>query len=50
MAPAFERDLMVVLNDVARLVRTRFDQRARVFGMTRAHWKIMARLYPQPRK
>jgi MarR family transcriptional regulator for hemolysin len=48
MAPSFDRDLMIVLNDVARLVRTRFDQRARAFGMTRAQWLILARLNRQP--
>jgi DNA-binding MarR family transcriptional regulator len=39
---------MIVLNDVARMVRTRFDQRARGFGMTRAQWLILARLDRQP--
>ncbi|MGH6870848.1 MAG: MarR family winged helix-turn-helix transcriptional regulator [Rhizomicrobium sp.] len=48
MAQSFDRDLMIVLNDVARLVRTRFDQRARGFGMTRAQWLILARLNRQP--
>jgi len=44
----FERDLLIVLNDVARLLRTRFDQRARTYGMTRAQWIILARLQRQP--
>ena len=44
----FERDLMLLLNDVARLLRTRFDQRARARGMTRAQWVILARLNAQP--
>jgi DNA-binding MarR family transcriptional regulator len=48
MPTSFDRDLMIVLNDVARLVRTRFDQRARAFGMTRAQWLILARLSRQP--
>ena len=43
-----DRDLLVVLHDVARLIRTRFDQRARAFGMTRAQWVILARLSRQP--
>lgn len=47
MPTSFDRDLMIVLNDVARLVRTRFDQRARAFGMTRAQWLILARLNRQ---
>ncbi|MBV9569636.1 MAG: MarR family transcriptional regulator [Alphaproteobacteria bacterium] len=44
----FERDLLIVLHDVARLLRTRFDQRARARGMTRAQWVILARLSRQP--
>jgi MarR family transcriptional regulator for hemolysin len=48
MPASFDRDLMIVLNDVARMVRTRFDQRARAFGMTRAQWLILARLNRQP--
>jgi MarR family transcriptional regulator for hemolysin len=48
MPASFDRDLMIVLNDVARMVRTRFDQRARAFGMTRAQWIILARLNRQP--
>lgn len=45
---SLERDLLIVLNDVARLLRTRFDQRARSRGMTRAQWIILARLQRQP--
>jgi DNA-binding MarR family transcriptional regulator len=48
MQQAFERDLLIVLHDVARLLRTRFDQRARTRGMTRAQWIILARLARQP--
>jgi len=44
----FDRDLLIVLHDVARLMRTRFDQRARARGMTRAQWVILARLSRQP--
>ena len=44
----FERDVLIVLHDVARLLRTRFDQRARARGMTRAQWIILARLSRQP--
>lgn len=44
----FDRDLLIVLHDVARLMRTRFDQRARENGMTRAQWVILARLSRQP--
>jgi MarR family transcriptional regulator for hemolysin len=48
MQKGFDRDLLIVLHDVARLLRTRFDQRARARGMTRAQWVILARLSRQP--
>jgi DNA-binding MarR family transcriptional regulator len=48
MSPTFERDVLIVLNDVARLMRTRVDQAARAYGMTRAQWIILARLDRQP--
>ncbi len=48
MQKPFERDLLIVLHDVARLLRTRFDQRARARGMTRAQWVILARVNRQP--
>jgi DNA-binding MarR family transcriptional regulator len=43
-----DRDFLILLNDVARLLRTRFDQIARTRGMTRAQWVILARLSRQP--
>lgn len=43
-----DRDFLIILNDVARLVRVRFDQMARTRGMTRAQWVILARLSRQP--
>lgn len=48
MHQPFDRDLLIILHDVARLMRTRFDQRARARGMTRAQWVILARLSRQP--
>lgn len=48
MQHSFDRDLLIVLHDVARLMRTRFDQRAREHDMTRAQWVILARLSRQP--
>ncbi|MGA9796119.1 MAG: MarR family transcriptional regulator [Rhizomicrobium sp.] len=48
MSNSLERDLLVLVYDVARLMRTRFDQRARTRGMTRAQWVILARLDRQP--
>jgi len=44
----FARDVLILVNDVARQVRTRFDQRARAKGMTRAQWIILARLDRSP--
>ena len=44
----FDRDILILLNDVSRLVRTRADQRARTKGMTRAQWIILARVERQP--
>jgi DNA-binding MarR family transcriptional regulator len=38
----------VLLADVARLMRTRADQRARAFGMTRAQWMILVWLERRP--
>jgi DNA-binding MarR family transcriptional regulator len=44
-----ERDLLIVLHDVARTMRTRFDQKARAsHAMTRAQWVILSRLDRQP--
>lgn len=39
-----ERDLAFVLSDAARLMRTRADQVARQFGMTRAQWAVLFRV------
>lgn len=44
----FDRDLMLLVNDVARLLRTQFDHYARAHGMTRAQWVILARLNVMP--
>ena len=44
----FDRDLLLLLHDVARLLRTRFDQRARAKGMTRAQWVILVRVNATP--
>ena len=43
-----ERDPLVLVSDVARLVRTLADARARSHGMTRAQWMILVRLDRQP--
>src|SRR5260221_3938671 len=48
MPQNLDRELLYVLHDVARQMRTRADQRARTRGMTRAQWVILARLERQP--
>lgn len=46
---SFDRDLLIILHDVARTLRTRFDQKARTtHAMTRAQWIILSRLERQP--
>lgn len=45
---SLDRDMLVVLHDVARLMRTRFDQWARTYGMTRAQGLILIRLNQKP--
>jgi MarR family transcriptional regulator for hemolysin len=42
LSPA--RELAFALKDVARLLRTYADQRARELGMTSAQWSVLARL------
>ena len=44
----FERDLLFLLHDVARLLRIEGDRRARARGMTRAQWAILIWLERQP--
>lgn len=44
----FERDLLFLLHDVARLLRVDADKRARAHGMTRAQWAILIWLERQP--
>ena len=48
MMKSLERDLLVVLSNVARLMRTLADARAREHGMTRAQWMILVHLERQP--
>jgi len=44
----FDPDLLYAVHDVARLMRLRFDQRARTFGMTRAQGVILLKLQLRP--
>ena len=48
MTESLDRDPVVLLYDVARIMRTNFDQRARARGMTRAQWHILARVERSP--
>lgn len=48
MKPSLHRDPVVLVSDVARMVRTLADARARENGMTRAQWMILVRLEQQP--
>ena len=43
-----EPDLLQLLNDVGRMLRTEADRRARAHGMSRAGWVILGRLERQP--
>ena len=36
-----DRSLGFLLNDASRLLRSRFDRRARGLGLTRAQWRVM---------
>jgi MarR family transcriptional regulator for hemolysin len=47
MKPA-EHEYIFLLHEVAHLMRTLFDQRARARGMTRAQWVILKRLDRTP--
>ena len=39
-----ERSIGFLLHDVSRLLRKRFDQRARTIGLSRAQWSVLAHL------
>jgi DNA-binding MarR family transcriptional regulator len=42
--PKMKPTLGFVLHDVARLLRKRFEQRARNLGLTRSQWQVLAHL------
>ncbi len=48
MKKLLDRDPLILIHDVARLMRTRADARARAYGMTRAQWMILVRLNSLP--
>ncbi|HWI25324.1 MAG TPA: MarR family transcriptional regulator [Stellaceae bacterium] len=39
-----ERSFGFLLHDIARLLRKRFDQRARALGLSRSQWQVLAHL------
>jgi len=39
-----KREILFLISDVGRLLRTYADQKARRFGMTRAQWAVLLRL------
>jgi MarR family transcriptional regulator for hemolysin len=43
-----KRELLTNIVNLARLIRTEVDKRARAHGMTRAQWAILIRLEAQP--
>jgi DNA-binding MarR family transcriptional regulator len=44
VAPDLDRHLGFLLHDAARLMRKRFDRRARAIGLSRAQWSVLAHL------
>ena len=46
--PHRDADLLILLSDVGRMLRTEADRRARAHGMTRAQWVMLIRLDRQP--
>jgi len=48
MRQDLDRDLMLLLHDVARLIRVEADKRSRVYGMTRARWVLLLWLERSP--
>lgn len=44
---SWDRSFGFLLHDIARLLRKRYEQRARPFGLTRAQWQALAHLQRQ---
>jgi MarR family transcriptional regulator for hemolysin len=44
LPPSTNREFAILLNDVARLLRTYADHKAAQFGITRAQWTVLVRL------
>ncbi len=43
--PVYDRSFGFLLHDIARLLRKRFDQRARALGLSRAQWQVLVHLH-----
>jgi MarR family transcriptional regulator for hemolysin len=43
-AASQKREIAFLINDLARMLKTYVDQKARSLGMTRAQWSVLARL------
>lgn len=41
-------DILFEINETARVIRRAFDQRAAELGVTRAQWRVLARLKREP--
>lgn len=48
MATQPDYDFLSLLHELAHLMRTKFDQRARAYDMTRAQWVILLKLERSP--
>jgi MarR family transcriptional regulator, transcriptional regulator for hemolysin len=48
MTPDDEHYIGYAITDVGRLLRTVFERRVREFGLTRAQWLVIARIYRRP--
>jgi DNA-binding MarR family transcriptional regulator len=48
MSQDYQRDVLFLLHDVARLIRVEADKRARLHGMTRAQWGLVLHLARTP--
>jgi MarR family transcriptional regulator for hemolysin len=42
--PSSSRQIAFLISDLARLLKTYVDQKARSYGMTRAQWQVLSRL------
>lgn len=45
---SYKNDLLWLITDVGRMIRVEADRRARVHGMSRAQWAMLARLDREP--